>query len=81
MEYNYGTSIMKYITPIVDTCQCELVEERVDKNIILTLFVGEEFAVEPFKMANSTKISSCSISSLAFTMPAIASDRSDPISV
>ena len=81
MEYNYGTSVMKYITPIVDTCQCELVEERDDKNIILTLSVGEEFAVEPFKMANTTRISSCSISSLTFTTTAIASDGSDPISV
>ena len=72
---------MKYITPILDTCECELVEERVDKNIILTLFVGEEFAVEPFKMTNTTKIGSCTISSLTFTTTAIARDGSDQISV
>ena len=77
MEYNYETSIMKYITPIMDTCQCELVEERVDKNIILTLALGEQFAVEPFKMANTTRIGSCTITSLSFTTTAIASDGSD----
>ena len=77
MEYNYDTSVMKYITPIVDTCQCELIEERVDKNIILTLALGEQFAVEPFKMASTSRISSCTISSLSFTTTAIASDGSD----